>query len=369
MQKIGIISFYNLDILDNGGKIRSYNIIKELNKKHKTILLMPKFKGIKSRKLMNFIVFRVAIQKNDYIKKYISFISKGIKFFKREQIDILICESLWTLPVGVIISRILKIPLILNEQNLEYLRSIKLKKYVRFLYSALLEFLLIQTCDYVLCVSKYEKKILEKIVNKNIKCVLLPNGSPTKPSKKELAKKKFYRNSIINKYNISEDKLISIFIGDLSYSPNIQALKILDRIAEKYQNLINLFIIGKISDNNLYVKYQNLIFTGFVENLNKFLYGADFSIIPIEEGGGTNLKIFEALAVGLPIVASKYVLKYIDFNENPYILLAEDNYSEKVELMISRLNNSQYKRTINHSYDWEYRIKNLLEILNFNKNN
>ena len=41
MAKIGIISFYNLDVLDNGGKIRSYNIAKELNKKHKVFFLMP----------------------------------------------------------------------------------------------------------------------------------------------------------------------------------------------------------------------------------------------------------------------------------------------------------------------------------------
>jgi len=369
MAKIGIISFYNLDILDNGGKIRSYNIIKELNKEHKVFLLMPKFKDNKSRKSMYLSVLRLAIKKKDYIGKYISFVSKGIKFFKKEKIDLLICEFLWTLPIGIIISRVLKIPLILNEHNLEYLRSIRLKKYVRFLYSTFLEFVLIQTCDYVLCVSKYEKKILEKIINKNIKCVLLPNGTPTKPSKKELAKKIFYRKSILNKYNVSKDKLISIFIGDLSYSPNVQALKTLDRIAKKYHNLIHMFVIGKNSGTNLYVKSENLIFTGFVENLNEFLYGADFTIIPVEEGGGTNLKIFEALAVGLPIVTSKYVLRNIDFNDNQQILFAEDNYFEKVETMINRLNNYQYKRKINPSYNWKYRIKNLLDLLDFHENN
>ena len=369
MAKIGIISFLNLDILDNGGKIRSYNIAKELNETHEVFLLMPNIKGINPRKCINLNVLRLEDQKKDYLRKYISFILRGIKFFRNKKVDILICESLWTLPVGAIISRFLKIPLILNEQNLEYLRSIRLKKYIRFLYSTFLEFLLIQICDYVLCVSKYEKKILEKILNKNIKCVLLPNGTPSIPSKKELAKKKFYRKSILDKYNISNEKLISIFVGDLTYSPNVQALKILDRIAKKYHKLISIIIIGKISNTNLRVKHENLIFTGFVENLNKFLYGADFTIIPIEEGGGTNLKIFEALAVGLPIVTSKYVLRNIDFNDNPYILLADDNYDEKVENVIKRLNNFQYKRTINQSYNWKYRIKNLLDVLNFDKNN
>lgn len=365
MAKIGIISFYNLDILDNGGKIRSYNIIKELNKEHKVFLLMPKFKGTESRKSLYLSVLRLAIPKKDYIRKYFTFISRGIKFFKKEKIDILICESLWTLPVGAIISRFLKIPLILNEQNLEYLRSIRLKKYIRFLYSTFLEFLLIQTCDYVLCVSKYEKKKLEKIINKNIKCFVLPNGTPTIPSKNELIKKGFYKNKIIDKYGIKRDKLISIFIGDLSYSPNIQALNILNVIARKYHNSIKIFVIGK-SKNSILLKkkYKNLIFTGYVKNLNKFLYGADFTIIPIESGGGTNLKIYEALAVGLPIITSRYAIQNVEINNKSQVLVADGDYEKKVEVIINILNENNYKRKIDDSYNWEGYVKNFLNNLN-----
>ncbi len=82
------------------------------------------------------------------------------------------------------------------------------------MYSLLLEFILIQFCDYVIFVSRQEKKQLKKVLNKNIKCFLLPNGIPTIPSKNELIKKGFYKKQIIDNYGITRDKLISIFIGE-----------------------------------------------------------------------------------------------------------------------------------------------------------
>ncbi|MEJ2251543.1 MAG: glycosyltransferase family 4 protein, partial [Candidatus Lokiarchaeota archaeon] len=117
------------------------------------------------------------------------------------------------------------------------------------------------------------------------------------------------------------------------------------------------------SNSNLESKYNELIFTGYVKDINMFLYGADFTIIPIEKGGGTNLKIFEALAVGLPIITSKYAIKNIESDKNSIILIADGNYEIKVDLMIKKLKNFHYQRNISNSYNWEDRVKNFLEFL------
>lgn len=365
MAKIGIVSFSNLDILDNGGKIRSYSIAKELSQHHKIYLLMPIRKGSKKFDTSNSEILRLSVQNKNYLRKYLSFIYSGLKFFREKEIDILICETLWTLPIGVFISKILKIPLILNEGNLEYVRSLRLKKYTRFFYSLFLEFILIQFCKYVIFVSRREKQQLIKYLNKKISCILLPNGSPTIPSKNELLKKDFYKKKIIDKYGIERDKLISIFIGDLSYSPNIQALEKLDFVAHKYYETLKIFIIGRSkSSNYLQKQYKDLIFTGFVKNLNKFLYGADLTIIPIESGGGTNLKIYEALAVGLPIITSRFAIRNIEINNKSQILIADGDYEKKVEVVIKMLNENNYKRKIDDSYNWKGYVKNFLNNLN-----
>ena len=365
MAKIGIISFTNLDILDNGGKIRSFNIAKELSRYHKIFLLMPNSYDSKKIDIGNLKILRLNVQNKNYFQKYLSFIYSGLKFFREKVINLLICETLWTLPIGIFISKLLNIPLILNEGNLEYIRSLRLKKYIRFLYSLFLEFILIQFCDYVIFVSRQEKQQMIKFLNKKISCLLLPNGTPTIPSKSELFKKEFYKKKIIDKYGVERDKLISIFIGDLSYSPNIQALNKLNVIAKEYLKTIKIFVIGKSKNSNFMKKtYENLIFTGFVKDLKKFLYGADFTIIPIESGGGTNLKIYEALAVGLPIITSRYAMQNIEINNKSQVLVAYGDYEKKVEVIINMLKKKNYKREIDDSYKWEGYVKHFLNRVN-----
>ncbi len=46
----------------------------------------------------------------------------------------------------------------------------------------------------------------------------------------------------------------------------------------------------------------NVVATGFVPDPVPFLQAADVSLCPIEHGGGTKLKVFDSLAVGLPSV-------------------------------------------------------------------
>jgi glycosyltransferase involved in cell wall biosynthesis len=43
---------------------------------------------------------------------------------------------------------------------------------------------------------------------------------------------------------------------------------------------------------------------GFVPDLQPFLTEADFVVVALFEGGGTRLKVLEALAAGVPVVAS-----------------------------------------------------------------
>lgn len=78
-----INSFHNLDILENCGKKRSYKIAKELEKKHEVFILMPDIRVIDKRKVTNLKVLWLAFKRDFNIRKYFSYISKGIKFFEK----------------------------------------------------------------------------------------------------------------------------------------------------------------------------------------------------------------------------------------------------------------------------------------------
>lgn len=45
-------------------------------------------------------------------------------------------------------------------------------------------------------------------------------------------------------------------------------------------------------------------FTGFVDDVRPFVYGADIFVIPLRVGGGTRIKAFEAMAMGCPVVST-----------------------------------------------------------------
>lgn len=124
------------------------------------------------------------------------------------------------------------------------------------------------------------------------------------------------------------------FIGKLSYQPNIKGL---------YKFIISIwnplmlkgfngkFIIsgsGIIPADLLDIINQskNIEFIGFVENVQEFWNQIDVLIVPIEEGGGSNIKIAEAFINGKKVIASTFSSRgYERFIKSGNLLIAENN--------------------------------------------
>ena len=53
-------------------------------------------------------------------------------------------------------------------------------------------------------------------------------------------------------------------------------------------------------------RHRNLAweFAGYVDDVRPYVSDADVSIVPLLVGGGTRLKVYEAMAVGCPVVAT-----------------------------------------------------------------
>ena len=122
------------------------------------------------------------------------------------------------------------------------------------------------------------------------------------------------RKSICNKHGIPETKKILLFNGTLSYKPNLDAL---DNILEK----INPVLLANnnfpykiiICGNKLPVEYKglidykekNIIYAGFVDDINMYFKGADIFINPVVDGGGIKTKLVEALGYDLSVISSQ----------------------------------------------------------------
>jgi glycosyltransferase involved in cell wall biosynthesis len=100
-----------------------------------------------------------------------------------------------------------------------------------------------------------------------------------------------------------------VFFGHLSYFPNVDGVtyfveKIWPRIAAAHPEA-GLKIIGGQAPRSLLELVQPRIeLTGFVSDLRPHLAGAAAVVVPLRLGGGTRLKIVEAMAMGKAIVST-----------------------------------------------------------------
>ncbi|MBN8835087.1 MAG: hypothetical protein ABS68_10145 [Niastella sp. SCN 39-18] len=121
------------------------------------------------------------------------------------------------------------------------------------------------------------------------------------------------RKKIIEKYNLPENKRILLFNGTLSYEPNLKALDILTgNINKKLMQAgfeYTIIICGKNLPESYQglaeYKDQNIIYAGFVDDINTYFMGADVFLNPVIEGGGIKTKLVEALGYGLQCISTE----------------------------------------------------------------
>jgi glycosyltransferase involved in cell wall biosynthesis len=99
--------------------------------------------------------------------------------------------------------------------------------------------------------------------------------------------------------------------------------------------------------------------TGFVDDLRPLLAGATLAVAPIFAGGGTRVKILEAMAAGTPVVATTKGAEGIDAIAGEQLLIADDAaaFAAHVGALLAdhalraRMAQSA-RRLIEERYDW-----------------
>ena len=129
-----------------------------------------------------------------------------------------------------------------------------------------------------------------------------------------VAEKKSARQQICKTHNISQAEKILLFNGTLGYKPNLDAL---DIILEKINPLLladndfkyKIIICGNKlpPEYNGLVNYKekNIIYAGFVDDINLYFKGSDIFINPVIDGGGIKTKVVEALGYDLSVISTQ----------------------------------------------------------------
>ena len=119
-----------------------------------------------------------------------------------------------------------------------------------------------------------------------------------------------------------------LFLGSLDYEPNLRALEgFLPRFqaARARDARLHLQIVGARPD----ARIRNLIGDGIelepdVPDIRPFLRAAEALVAPLEVGGGSRVKICEALAAGCPVLASSCAAEGLELVPGEHLIVISD---------------------------------------------
>ncbi|EKN66448.1 group 1 glycosyl transferase [Neobacillus bataviensis LMG 21833] len=221
---------------------------------------------------------------------------------------------------------------------------------------------------------KYEKKVLESyqkcmLVSENDKnhmgyenIVINPNGT-------------FITKTYLQNYKEFDRENTIVFHGNMNYFPNIEATmnftkNIWPKIHLKYPNY-KLYIVGKDPSPKIQNLdgSNNIVVTGFVEDICQYLCKAKIGVYPMYSGTGMQNKILEALACGLPIVATPLALQGVEgVSENEVVqkMTDEELFSGLDSLICDDNLRTSLSKKGQHfvftNYSWSKNTDNLIRV-------
>lgn len=295
--------------------------------------------------------------------KYNSNIKRTLRYHLND-CDIVVLSHPYMFPI--IESTINSRPIIYESHNVEYSlkKNMIKKKLIKNLFTSTvrnLEGRLISKSHIVFTTSSSDGYELKKLYNlQDKKLYISPNGTNVE----DFA-------DIIKNSEREEDKPfnnpVAIFIGS-AHAPNIEAVRtIIEQIAPCTSG-IHFLICGSVcrglNTKNL-SKNISLTFEITDGEKLKMYRTAAIALNPMLSGSGTNLKMLEYMASGIPIITTPIGSRGIDIEDQNHALICDiSEFPERIYQLISdpELSNKlRYNalKLVKEKYDWEIIAENM----------
>ena len=379
---------------DRGDRIRSFNFIKHLSIKHEIDLMSVSFEIFSSAEVKKNLerlcrsvnIFSISYKKN--IIKAIPFlftkIPLTISMFYSDELHVSLRERLryekydliyiYSSSMAQYVNKVYDTPKVMDfidvdsEKWNDYAqRAWGIKKWIykreaRFLRN--FEISIERHCQASVLVSPAEVSLFKSFAPDAELLYNIPNGVDLPKEQKHIFSGGKENNRIV-------------FVGVMDYFPNIDAVKWFAREIFPYilkkKPEAEFFIVGKNPSREvkeLTKEINNIHVTGYVSDIMEYLTKAKVAVIPLKIARGIQNKVLEAMAAGVPVVATSAAIEGIDVVIGHNILVADnakDFSSNILELMennkLSQKIATNAVNLIKEKYAWESKVQDLEELM------
>lgn len=368
--------------LTDGGRIRVYNLLKQIAQGNEVTLLALETQPTDVDSISHIQQYGIAVHlvKHQHTLPRLSFSTLLTALLRRQPItvtrynvstyrkklqELLTSESYDILHYEMFHTAQFhtesEIPSVLSQQNVDsaiwnrltdetsnilykfayWTQKIAFQRYERVLSSKF---------DAVTCTSEIDAAIFEKHCPNDIVKVI-PNGVDI---------------SHFAPDNESEDAAHLIYIGSMDWYPNEDAVyffadEVLPIVRESVQNVKFSIVGGNPSEQVQRLEDRDgVVVTGRVPEIKPYFSAATVFVVPLRIGSGTRLKILEALAMGKAVVSTTVGAEGLELQDGKEIMIADDP-SHFAESVIQLLTDPMLRNNIGENgrirveqdYDWQ----------------
>lgn len=119
-----------------------------------------------------------------------------------------------------------------------------------------------------------------------------------------------------------------VFTGSMDWEANVDGIRFyIEEVWPRVRAAVpgaRLRVVGKNPPASLVQRnLPGVSFTGFVDDVRDHARDAQAFVIPLRVGGGTRIKAFEAMAMGLPVVSTTIGIEGLDVEDGTHFLRAD----------------------------------------------
>lgn len=169
---------------------------------------------------------------------------------------------------------------------------------------------MLATVDKILAVSDRDRDLFVSLYRvPPEKIVVAPNGYDEETFRPVTALEK---RSLRRAMGYSGEERLILFAGSRVTHNEAAVRFLIERVAPRLPEGTRLLIAGSVGDAFPFAASRRVIVTGQVPDVLPYFQAADLAVNPVETGGGTNIKVLQYLAVGLPVISTAFGMRGLE---------------------------------------------------------